>query len=261
MRTSLWSVHNFLAAGEFAWYNRSIMSFSVEHPTFSGPLGLLLELLDAEKLEIKDVSLAHIADQYLAYLDTNEVPHDALADFLLIAARLIYLKSRALMPYLHIKEEDEQAASLEDQLRAYRLFMEAATRLEALYGSDAKMFVRPVPTRSIPLPRGNEGVKMPSNVTVGILRESFGWILKRLEPFFALQQTSMERIKSVEERLTELTDAIKTRASMGFRDVIAGAKNKAEVVVSFLALLELVRRQIVRASQSHSQDILIERVT
>lgn len=239
------------------------MSFSVEHPTFSGPLGLLLELLDAEKLEIKDVSLAHIADQYLAYLERNEVPHDALADFLLIAARLIYLKSRALMPYLHIKEEDEQAASLEDQLRAYRLFMEAATRLEGMYGSNAKMFVRPVLSRSVPLKGGTEGVvfRMPGNVNAGLLRESFGWILKRLEPFFALQQTSMERVKSVEDRLTELSNAIKTRASMGFRDVIAGAKNKAEVVVSFLALLELVRRQIVRASQNHSQDILIERVT
>lgn len=234
------------------------MSFAVEHPTFSGPLGVLLELLDAEKLEIKDVSLAHIADQYLAYLDKTEVPHDELADFLVIAARLIYLKSRALMPYLHIEEEDEQVANLEDQLRAYRQFMEAATRLEAMYASSSKMFVRPV--SGVVKVAQEQTFKMPSNVHMGLLREAFGWILKRLEPFFALQQTSMERVKSVEERLTELSEAIKTRASMGFRDVIAGAKSKGEVVVSFLALLELVRRQVVRATQSHQQDIVIERV-
>lgn len=233
------------------------MTFQVAHDSFSGPLGLLLELLDQNKLEIKDVSLAQIADQYLAYLDSHEVPSDELADFLLIASRLIYLKTKGLMPYLRIEEEEENVAGLEEQLRLYRLFMEAAGKIESRYEGNDKMFVRPfVKFQSEQSPRFVE----PTGVTAALLREAFGWVQKRLEPFFALQETSMERVKSVEERIGELTQAIKTRASLKFREVISGARSKAEVVVSFLALLELVRRQVVKASQHRGEDIAIERL-
>ncbi len=233
------------------------MAFEVAHDSFSGPLGLLLELLDQNKLEIKDVSLAQIADQYLSYMDKSDVPSDELADFLLIAARLIYLKTKQLMPYLRIEEEEENVAGLEDQLRLYRLFMEAAGKIETLYEGANKMLERPfVKYQSTAQPRFVE----PTGVTPSLLREAFGWVQKRLEPFFALQETSMERVKSIEERITEMTEAIKTRASLSFKEVITGARSKAEVVVSFLALLELVRRQVIKVSQHRGEDINIERL-
>lgn len=234
-----------------------VMTFEVSHNSFSGPLGLLLELLDQNKLEIKNVCLAEVADQYLAYMEKGDVPSDELADFLLIAARLIYLKTKELMPYLRIEEEEENVAGLEDQLRLYRLFMEAAGKIESLYEGQNKMLVRPFVKFKVEMaPRFIE----PTGVTVNVLREAFGWVQKRLEPFFALQETSMERVKSIEERIVEMTEAIKSRATIKFKEVISGARSKAEVVVSFLALLELVRRQVIKVTQRQGSDIDIERL-
>jgi segregation and condensation protein A len=70
----------------------------------------------------------------------------------------------------------------------------------------------------------------------------------------------MERVKSIEERITEMTEAIKTRATLKFKEVITGARSKAEVVVSFLALLELVRRQVIKVTQHRGEDINIEKL-
>ncbi len=232
-------------------------AFAVEQEYFSGPLGVLLNLLSEKKLEIKDVALAEIADEYLAYLDEHQPPTEELADFLVIASRLIYLKSRELMPYLRIDEEDEGVSALEDQLRLYRMFVNAADKLNALYETDVRIASRPYVRLK---PQREPGFDGLGNISTSMLREAFQNLLRRLEPFFALQKASIERVKSVEERLGELTKAIKTRASMKFQDVVAGAKSKAEVVVSFLALLELARRQIVKVAQKKDQDIVIHRV-
>jgi segregation and condensation protein A len=233
------------------------MSFTVEQVAFSGPLALLLDLLDQRELEIKDVDLAKITDDYLTHLDTADVPVEAQADFLLVASRLIYLKSKELMPHLRIEEEEDEVASLEDQLRLYKMFQEAAGKVEALYTSSSYMFRRPY----VKLKRAQEvSFLAPQNVDVSKMQEAFGWILKRLEPFFALQQASIERVKSVEERIEEIQMSIRDRATMRFRDVMAGAQSKAEVVVSFLALLELVKRRIVVATQRDGHDITIQRI-
>lgn len=230
------------------------MSFTVTQESFSGPLQVLLELLDKNELEIKDVSLGKIADDYLAYMDSTAVPPEQLADFLVIASRLIYLKSRELMPFLRIDEEDEQIENLEDQLRLYRLFVEAAERLEIKFAESARLFSRPASRAEM-----KAGFRPALNINQTSLQESFINLLKKLEPFFALQRVSMERVKSVEERLNELKDVLTDRAKMSFRDVANGATRKVDVVVSFLALLELVRRQIVRAKQG-DRDIIIERI-
>ncbi|MEK7632461.1 MAG: segregation/condensation protein A [Patescibacteria group bacterium] len=234
------------------------MSFSVEQEGFSGPLALLLEVIEGKNLPITKVSLAKVADEYLAYLETHDVPSDELADFLVIAARLIYLKSCELMPYLRIDEEDAAAAKLEDQLRLYQEFVAAAVKLEERYMVKA-MFVRPTVRERA----GGKGQRfLPArNISIDTLRDAFGSILKRLEPFFTLQETSMERTKSVEERIDELKSVLETRANLRFRDVIAGAGTKREVVVSFLALLELLRRRHLTAKQeSHGTEIHLERL-
>lgn len=233
------------------------MSFSVEQEGFSGPLALLLEVIEEKNLPITKVSLAKVADEYLRYLEVHDVPSDELADFLLIAARLIYLKSCELMPYLRIEEEDAAAAKLEDQLRLYQEFVAAAVKLEERYVAKA-MFVRPaVKNREV-----TRSFNPAKNITIDTLRDAFGSILKRLEPFFTLQETSMERTKSVEERIDELKSVLETRANLRFRDVIAGAGTKREVVVSFLALLELLRRKHLTAKQeSHGTEIHLERLT
>lgn len=232
------------------------MSFSVEQEEFSGPLALLLELIDDRQLEVTKLSLAKVADEYLRYIEEHDVPSTELADFLLVASRLIYLKSRELMPYLRIDEEDAAAAKLEDQLRLYQEFIAVAAKLEERYLVQA-MYRRPyVKSRQI-APEFSHA----KNVSPATLFEAFQSVLKRLEPFFALQETSMERVKTVEERMDELKKALETRANIRFRDVIAHAGSKVEVVVSFLALLELLRRKHIIATQgAHGEEIHLERV-
>jgi segregation and condensation protein A len=233
------------------------MQFAVAQEAFTGPLGLLLELIERKELEITKVSLAKVAEEYLTHLEAHEVPGDELADFLLVASRLIYMKSRELMPYLRIDDEDEGVDRLQDQLRLYQEYAAAARELEARY-LKARMYVRPyVKTKSVQQP----SFAPATNITVEGLKELYQTILKRLQPFFALQEASMERTKSVEERLEELTEALRSKATMSFTEVVSGAKSKMEVVVSFLALLELLRRRAVKVEQSAAfSDIQLKRM-
>jgi len=232
------------------------MQFEIKQEAFSGPLGLLLELLDKHELEIKDVNLAEVADEYLERLESEQVLTEEMADFLLVASRLIYLKSRELLPYLRLDDEEDKIEDLEDQLRLYRLFKEAADRLEGQFTSSKKSYLRPY-TKT--LVETEDAFYPADNITLINLHQAFRSLLKRMEPFFALREISMKRVKSVEERLDELKGAISTRAKMSFRDVIAGSKSRVEVVISFLALLEMMRRQIVKVKQK-DKEIMIERV-
>ena len=238
------------------------MSFSVEQEGFSGPLALLLELINGQQLQITKLSLAKVADEYLRHIEEHDVPSTELADFLLVASRLIYLKSRELMPYLRIDEEDAAAAKLEDQLRLYQEFIAVAAKLEERYLAQA-MYRRPMVKGKWKMENGkSETPFMPvKNVSPSALFDTFQSVLKRLEPFFALQETSMERVKTVEERMDELKATLATRANIRFRDVIASAGSKIEIVVSFLALLELLRRKHIVATQAaHGEEIHLERV-
>lgn len=235
------------------------MTFKTEQTAFSGPLGLLLDVLNKNELEITEVALAKIADEFLTYVEDHEVPSEELADFLLIATRLIYLKSRELMPYLRTEEEEGcDGVSLEDQLRLYRMFVESADELDERFLSDVYLFRRPF--KRINFVKND--IFMPAkNVTRNNLHQAFQSLVKRLEPFFALQETAIERIKSVEERMLELQAAVASRSVFTFQDIARPGKSRPEVVVSFLALLELIRRQVVTAKQAHDKnDIIINKV-
>jgi segregation and condensation protein A len=222
---------------------------------FSGPLQLLLDLIEREDLPITDVSLAKVADDYLRYVNSHEVPAEELADFLVVAAKLLLIKSNAILPVPDM-EEDADPGQLAAQLRIYREFVQASKTLESLYASGHVMFGREKPY--IPVP---EKFLPPRSVTGQTLFEAFENLMKKLEPFFALKEASMRRVVSVQERIRDIQRAILERARMSFRDVIGGASSRAEVVVSFLALLELVKQRIVHAVQGSAfEDITLKRV-
>mgnify|MGYP001614574559 FL=1 len=236
-------------------YNVTAMEFAVTQDGFTGPLGLLLELIEGKKLDITNVSLAAVADEFLVRMEEQKLPPDELADFLVVAARLIYLKSRELLPYLRIDDEEQGADALAEQLRIYREFVAAAERLEARF-MQSNLYARPVARRQI-VPT----FVAPLALTAAALAETYRVVLKRLEPFFALQEVSMERVKSVEERIEELQGAIASRASMSFNDMTKTAGKKIDVVMSFLALLELLRRNIVRVTQTGTWgEIMMHRI-
>lgn len=222
------------------------MSFAVEQEAFQGPLALLLELIDERKLEITQVSLAQVADAFLACLQEGEIPEEEMAEFLVVAARLIYLKSRELLPYLQFADEEEAADRLEDRLRAYKDFVEAAKRLEERWGRGVLY------TRSIVRAKRSDEFRPAENVTVASLRDAFAAVVRRLAPFFALREQRMTRTVSVEERVQTLRDALAVRAKLQFTELVAGVTERADVVVNFLALLEMLRRREVMIIQEGS---------
>ncbi len=231
------------------------MVYEVTLEKFSGPLQLLLELIEKEDLPITDVSLAKVADDYVAFIGKEEVRAEELADFLVVAAKLLLIKSNAILPDPEVSHEDD-SEMLATQLRLYREFVEVARRVEELYGSDRIMFGREkpfVPTSKQFLP--------PSSVTTRTLADTFANLLKKLEPFFALKEASMRRVVSVQERIRDIQRAVLERARLSFRDVVGGAASRAEIVVSFLALLELMKQRVIRAAQSAAfEEITLKRV-
>ncbi|MBI2484864.1 segregation/condensation protein A [Candidatus Uhrbacteria bacterium] len=235
--------------------DRKRPAYTIETERFSGPLHLLLELIEHEEMPITEVSLSAVTEQYLRYLDTHEVPADELADFLLVASRLLYLKSQELLPEKKA-EEERTGEQLALQVQLYKLFMELAPHIEEAFSLLPKMAERPRPQLPTLKTRA-----FPSTLTGKVLEEAFARVLRILEPFFALKRTTMERVASVAERMQELRAAIMSRATLAFRDLTSGASRRIDVVVSFLALLELMKQRLVRTRQSATfRDITIERI-
>ncbi|HLD20747.1 MAG TPA: segregation/condensation protein A [Patescibacteria group bacterium] len=231
------------------------MAFEVKLETFDGPLHVLLELIQGEELPITEVSLGNVTQKYLEYMNTHEVPPAELADFLVVATKLLLLKSQAILP-IEVESEDEDPSTLALQLRLYKEFVDASRTLEERFDSSHWSFERAVPD----VVRLGVG-EVVTNLRAEDLREAFSGLLKRLEPFFKLQTAALERVVSVKERLQEIHQAILSRTKMTFRQIASGGKSKVDVVVSFLALLELVKQGVVHVVQSGVFDeIEIKRV-
>lgn len=237
-------------------YNGPVMAFEVKLEQFDGPLHVLLELIQKQELPITEVSLATVAEDYLSYVETKEVPPAELADFLVVATKLLLLKSQAILPDDEELPEEEDPGNLALQLRLYKEFVDASKTIESLFNHP----FRAHPRAKADIVKAEQDV-LTTTVTPDALHESFMKMLKRLEPFFKLQTKAMERVVSVKERLNEIKDAILSRAKMSFREIAKGGSSKVDVVVSFLALLELVKQRTVNVVQSGAFDeIEIKRV-
>lgn len=231
------------------------MSFQVELDKYKGPLQLLLELIEKQELPITDVSLAKVTNDYLVYVNENEPSIGELADFLVIATRLLLIKSRELLPDEQMDEE-ETKTSLAAQLQLYKLFAEAAELIDTQHQNTKKSFSR-AQANVVKLDK----FVLPEGMTVSNLETAFSSLMKRLEPFFRIKQATLERVASVKERLKEIHHALLSRSRMTFRDLVSGGRSKVDIVVSFLALLELVKQQSIHAIQSGPfEDIEMKRV-
>lgn len=222
---------------------------------FSGPLDLLLSLIHEEKLDITTVALAKVTEQYMAYLDTlTERRAEELADFLVIAARLLLLKSRMLLPQFTHPEEDE-GPSLADQLRLYQQFAEAAKKLNRRWMKGERAVFRAEPPRKL------EGFMPSVNVTLSTLHERMVQLVARLTPPKPLPETRMDKAISMKEKLDEIRRTLARAKSASFHDLLHDAKNRTEIIVSFLAILELVKQKLIAVRQEEGfGDIIVRRV-
>lgn len=217
------------------------MSHTVKIDRFEGPLDLLLQLIEREELPITEVSLAEVTDQYVEHIQHVAVPPEELADFLVIAAKLLYIKSRLLVPSATLAPEE--GISLEEQLRMYKEFVEASKGIESRLAEKRFSFAR----ERAPLPMGV--FTPPPGVKGETLRQVFADIVRSLEPITRLPQASLERVVSIEERIHFLRELLGEKKRISFALYLRSAKTQTDVVVSFLALLELMKQRSIRVVQ------------
>ena len=230
------------------------MTYRVTTQQFEGPLGLLLALIEKRELDISQVSLASITEEYVAHLERVQdvAPHE-LADFLVVASKLLYLKSKALLPDLMMEDEDD-GVGLADQLRMYKKFAQAAERLSVLFSDGFEGYA--APRQNIEAP----AFSPPPSLSGDDLVQAFRGVVERLLPYLELPKRLLERTATVEERIVHLKRRIAEGARVLFHEM-AEHGSRAEMVTSFLALLELLKQKIVHVEQRGLfEDIAIERV-
>lgn len=233
------------------------MAYHYRLDQFEGPLDLLLSLIEKEKLDITQVSLAQVADQYLEYIKREEVLSlENLASFLTIAARLILIKSRALLPVLDFSDEEEVAMEdLEAHLRAYKKFREAAAKLGVLFSGAKPTYAREsyLGLQSVFYP--------PKDLTARDLASHFKDVLGEIPVYEELPEKEMSVIVTLEEKIFSFQNTLADRVESTFAELASTAKDRVEVIVSFLALLELVKQRFIFVKQAEFfKDIHITRV-
>jgi len=217
----------------------------IEH--FEGPFRVLVQLIEEHELSITKVSLASVADQYLSYLRERRAwDPEELADFLVVAAKLIYLKSKSLLPTLHIDEEEQETEALERQLLLYKQYRDATHHLRARVQEGMSAYAR---ERS-PMMRERRFLP-PHATTATMLRVAFERVLRRLEHIIPSRAAVVRRTISIREKIHRLQQLIMENVSLPFSQFTGGKHSKVDLVVSFLAVLELMKQHIASADQEH----------
>ena len=221
------------------------MAKEVKLEKFEGPLDLLLQLIENEELAITEVSLSEVTDQFFQYLTNLENDRsDELADFLVIATRLVYIKSRQLLPYLYPAEEE--GMSLSDQLKFYKRYADASHEVENLWLKNNISYGRIEPAPVF------EGFSAPLNAGSTDLKNSFLALLKRIRPIEPLPEVKIDRTVSIEQKIRSIYDALQKLKKLSFKDIFGSVQNRSEAIVSFLAILELVKQEKISIDQQNS---------
>lgn len=227
-------------------------TFSIKTETFEGPLDLLLTLIEKRKLSISEVSLAKITDDYIEHIkNTGNVSMKQNAHFILIASTLLLIKSKSLLPNLELSDEEQHnIEDLERRLKIFKVIKDHEHNISDLFGINPSF-----------MKDGNfeEDVVFapPKNFSLATIAESILSIIKSLPKKENLPKKVVQKIVSLEETIVNLTQRIQKSISMSFKDFAnVGKEEKVNVVVSFLAMLELVKQGIIEVTQNnHFGDI------
>lgn len=234
---------------EFA-ENSAVVSYSVKIPVFEGPLDLLLHLIKENKIDIYDIPIALITKQYLDYLDMmRELNLDVASEFLIMAATLIYIKSRMLLPKNETGEiiEEDPRIELVERLLEYQAMKEASYGLKEREEEWSGVLTRPSIIDNEP-----EELYL-FDINIFDLLTAFKRLLDRLPP--ETQPITAETL-TVKDRIAYILDVLEERDSVTFEDLFNDMKTRDMLIVTFLALLELIRLGLVRAYQERAFSII-----
>ena len=224
--------------------------YELELPGFSGPLELLLHLTRKHKIDILDIPVAFVTEKYLEYIDAMKVLNlDVAGEYLEMAATLINIKSRMLLPASAAQADDAASEEQEDpraelvrRLLEYQKYRDAADRLGALDQLQRDVFARQAERTVGPADRPL------AEVGLGALLDAFTAVLKRMKPDAAREVTA-ERI-SVAQRIQELVELLESRRRVRFDQLFDASAGRLVVVVTFLALLEMTKLKMTRLVQA-----------
>lgn len=222
---------------------------------FTGPLDLLLSLVESEKMGITEISLSQVTGQFFDYLNKleNEAPEE-LADFLVVATRLVYLKSKTLLPYL-MPEEDE-GPDLANQLKMYKKFVEASVLINEMWNKEKIAY-----GRIEPLSKEIKEFILPANAGLEDLKNSYLLLLRKIKPIDPLPQTKINRSISIKQQIENIYDLLKVTKKISFSQIVKRAESRTEIIISFLALLELLKTEKIFITQNNNfEDIEINKI-
>jgi segregation and condensation protein A len=225
----------------------SLQGLPVKLEIFEGPLDLLLHLIRENRLDIADIPIAEITEQYLAYLEIMKTLNlDVAGEFLVMAATLMHIKSRLLLPVVEEEGEEGEDPRLElvRQLQEYEKYKEAGGNLKELEERRSRIF-----SGGSVGPEGPERTDYPLEVSLLELLSALKKLLERVPEEVALEierdrLTIAERINSILAQLKGATEEV------AFEELFQGSRSVREIIVTFLALLELMRLRMVGARQA-----------
>ena len=234
----------------------------IKTAVFEGPLHLLLDLIESRKLLINDISLSAVTDEYIARVNAlGEMPLGEASEFVALAATLLLIKSRSLLPSLTLsEEEDRDIKELEYRLALYQIIKDASRDLGRSLTSPPLWPGVPLEPQPLFVP--------DASTTPAALLAAIRHLIEEFPKFAELPTVAVKKAISLEEMIDRLAARVSSAMRLSFREFTkqgTGAQNreregqKREIVISFLALLELVKQGIIRATQ-HGEfgDIMLE---
>ena len=221
------------------------MMMEVTTEKFSGPFGLLLSLIESEEMDITEIALAKIADEYVNYIRLHkDINPEEMADFLVIAAKLLLIKSKALLPYLYTAEDAAEVDDLERQLRMYKEFVSASQKIKEIVAQKNFLFLPPLiknRRQQFNLPVFTAPLKVSPQIMYDVLQKILMSLEKRQEE--KLPESHLEPKINIEDKISLIKKLLFDKIKVNFSKLLATAQNKTEVIVSFLAVLELAKQK------------------
>ncbi len=225
-------------------------SYTVKTEIFEGPLDTLLGLIEKRKLFINDISLAQVADDFIAYVkNLGDFPMAESANFILIASTLVLIKSKSLLPNLTLSQEEEQSIDdLQDRLKEHQKYKRLGESLLKIFNKK-NLYIKLPPKQTKVLFVPDERINLKR------LYEGIMGVISQIPKVENLPKTVVQKVISLEEMIENLTDRITKSFKMSFKDFSGiGKEDKVNVIVSFLAMLELVKQGIIQVKQDRALD-------
>ncbi len=226
--------------------------YEVKISNFSGPLDLLLKLVEEKNLEITELSLGEVTEDFLRYINENEgISLKELADFLVIASTLILIKSKAILPFLKLTEEEEkEVIDLENRLKLYKIFKDLSLILKEVLERKNILFLREQKRFQ------DQEIQYffpPINFSLDKLSNTFGNLIKGLEIKEPLEEKKIKKLVSLKTRIEQLINSLEKilgdKNFCEFEEVIGEKTDKTNFILTFLAILHLMKERIIILKQ------------